>query len=1704
MPARTESSALLRIIITVLLALGVISVAPAAFAADNTLTISMSSPGQSYHGVPVFESNTTYTLDLGYGVMDDGYVAVLQVPTSDVTIPDSALVVPGGNTAIESITRLPDGNIQFTFATPFPADVEQGTFSLTFTVNEQVQSVEKDLVWQFGLEPLVTHVILKKPGDTFASVSDSFSKSAGNDNLGRFVSVNLTNDVLTLDPAVMDDKLAYTLQYSTAAAKTVTFTDTLDAPYTMTGTATAVLTSWDSDGLNKTTAPIAFPITAGAAGFTTTIDLPVNSMLTVDYTAELADQSAVDQAEADLQALWLEHTDTDGAIWKAYGNTVSDGAHSHSANYGFWWRADQPDPGSALVKWGRPYTQIVHVAAGTAIDAPASVTWNFRADLTGWDGSNKYRTLNQDVILEDPLLGDHVWDTAAADFLTIAQDGTPVTPVVATSQADVADGPAFSVWVDPATQTLWVNLGQQPDVITLQAKSQVLSVAGLSSSGNGTATDYSVPNRAIYHYNTKTQDAWSSVTLRDKKDGTIEVPGVFAKSGPGSEIQATPGARVTVPYTFTVNGDGQDSVNATLSTITDVVDHGAFDVTAGSLAAVTSSVTGSFGGMSLQPGDIDVVLNADGNLEFTLSAAGLARASSASVSPTARLVLSFHLMTFPVVGKQTLALNNNAFLHGSDVDVTYVSSFSASASSFGDELEVSKTVYDGSGFVTSLRDPLDGDGNPTQRDFIYRIGLLPHGNFTNMVRDVTDHLPAQVSFVGFVAAGDVASGTTQAGASYHVPSTNLTVSYDAATGNVVAGRTTLAARHPVYFYVKVHLDSFSPNVPIVNAIRNNKASIVPTGGYPLDLAKVDVTDVNRSITDRTAVFQVFDSSGDLVVDDVYVVGGRLMVSDGKGGDQAVLVETPGTYTVQEVTAPRGYEVNADVFTAVVSPDGSTDQVVIGDTPSATPYLTYALGDIVWVDTNGDGGQDLGEPFLPDVTVDLLDVDGNVLATTTTDAHGLYLFDNLDAGDYRVRFTLTPEQAVLYFFTGHDQQGDAGDSDAVVTGTPDIGTTETIHLGDADAALTVDYDAQPFDASQGVDPTWDAGVLAKADAKTYAIGDYTWVDTDRNGEQDLGEPVLTGVGVTLLAADGTTELDATTTDANGLYLFDVLPAGSYYVRFELTPAQAQAYLFTELGQATDATDSNAEASVADRSVGTTSEIVLGDANAALTTGYADQVFAATQGVDPTWDAGVVTKTYAIGDYTWVDTDRNGVQDLGEPVLPGVTVDLLDADGTVLDTTTTDADGRYLFDDLAAGEYRLVFTLTDQQAADYVFTGIDDGTDLSDSDATPMADPAEGRTVLITLDDTDSALTTGYAAQPVSATEGIDPTWDAGVVTKSYAIGDYTWVDRDSDGQQDRHEEVLPGVSVALLDVDGAVLDTTRTDADGRYLFDELAAGDYQVRFTLTAGQAKKYVFTRSEHGADGADSDGIVSGDPTVATTVSVTLDDDNAALTTSYGAQPVQATQGIDPTWDAGVVDKAYAIGDYTWIDADSDGQQDAAEHVLPGVHVALLDQSGHQVATTTTDRQGRYLFDRLPAGTYRVRFELTDAQAEAFHFTRSEKGADASDSDAVVGSDETVGTTIRVRLDGSNTALTTDYVDQTVLASEGIDPTWDAGVALGGVSPNHGNQNDNGNGDGNLPNTGAPFSWWLAFAAGLALLVGLVLVAVGRRRAVRTVSTRD
>ncbi len=43
---------------------------------------------------------------------------------------------------------------------------------------------------------------------------------------------------------------------------------------------------------------------------------------------------------------------------------------------------------------------------------------------------------------------------------------------------------------------------------------------------------------------------------------------------------------------------------------------------------------------------------------------------------------------------------------------------------------------------------------------------------------------------------------------------------------------------------------------------------------------------------------------------------------------------------------------------------------------------------------------------------------------------------------------------------------------------ETGLTRTIVLDDADASLTTEYDAAQIAATEGIDPTWDAGVVLK--------------------------------------------------------------------------------------------------------------------------------------------------------------------------------------------------------------------------------------------------------------------------------------------------------------------------------------------------------------------------------------------------------------------------------------------------------------------------------------------------------------------------------------------------------------------------------------------------------------------------------------------------
>ncbi len=401
---------------------------------------------------------------------------------------------------------------------------------------------------------------------------------------------------------------------------------------------------------------------------------------------------------------------------------------------------------------------------------------------------------------------------------------------------------------------------------------------------------------------------------------------------------------------------------------------------------------------------------------------------------------------------------------------------------------------------------------------------------------------------------------------------------------------------------------------------------------------------------------------------------------------------PGSYAVQFV-APSGYTISAqdqganDAVDSDANAATGKSQVVTlvsgqtDNTIDAGMYQRAALGDFVWEDKNANGIQDGGEAGIAGVTVNLLDSTGsNVLGTTTTDASGLYHFTGLVPGSYAVQF-VAPSG---YTISSQDQgANDAVDSDANAA----TGKSQVVTL-----------------VSGQTDNTIDAGMYQKA-----ALGDFVWQDKNANGIQDAGENGISGVTVNLLDATGTTVLGTTTTDASGLYHFTNLNPGSYAVQF-VAPS---GYTISAQDQgANDAVDS--------------------DANAA--TGKSQVVTLASGQTDNTIDAGMYQKA-AIGDRVWIDIDKDGVQDAGEPNVSGVKVNLLNSSGTTIGTQTTDGSGNYLFTNLTPGTYSIQFDLSTLPAG-YTPTiqNAAIATTQTDSDANPLT----GATVQTVLDSGETDL------------------------------------------------------------------------------------------------------------------------------------------------------------------------------------------------------------------------------------------------------------------------------------------------------------------------------------------------------------------------------
>ncbi|MGI9528917.1 MAG: SdrD B-like domain-containing protein, partial [Acidimicrobiia bacterium] len=511
--------------------------------------------------------------------------------------------------------------------------------------------------------------------------------------------------------------------------------------------------------------------------------------------------------------------------------------------------------------------------------------------------------------------------------------------------------------------------------------------------------------------------------------------------------------------------------------------------------------------------------------------------------------------------------------------------------------------------------------------------------------------------------------------------------------------------------------------------------------------------------------------------------------------------------------------------------------------------TAEIGDTVWLDLNGDGVEDAGEPGIAgvEVTVTWYGPDGIpgggddvVLPPLTTDANGMYLATGLPDGNFGV----------------------------AVTGGVPVGL---VNSGDEDVDLDSQTDVSGLSAGDS-HLTADFGFTGSG-----TIGDTIWWDLDGNSIEDSGEPGFPGVDVTLtwdgldgIAGNADDQVYTTTTDASGSYLFENLPPGAYEVVVDESDLPAGVFATADPDGGSDGISS----------------LTLGDGEANL-----DQDFG-YRGVG------------SIGDHVWYDLDNDGIQDPEEPGLDNVdlVVTYFGADGVtgggddIVFAVTTDDDGDYLVPGLPAGTYDVALDpasvppglvpSVDLDGGDPASTTValglgevrDDvdfgvigdaslgGSVWNDLDGDGLIDPGEtgvpNVTVVVTWSGPDGPVeipvitgpdgswnlptlppgdydvvldetTIPPATSPTTATSesvtlpvGGREVVDIGIAEVA-SLGSTVWIDTDGDGIPDANEQGIAGVRVNLYDVDGNLVDSVVTDADGGYLFTDLIPGTYRV-------------------------------------------------------------------------------------------------------------------------------------------------------------------------------------------------------------------------------------------------------------------------------------
>lgn len=688
---------------------------------------------------------------------------------------------------------------------------------------------------------------------------------------------------------------------------------------------------------------------------------------------------------------------------------------------------------------------------------------------------------------------------------------------------------------------------------------------------------------------------------------------------------------------------------------------------------------------------------------------------------------------------------------------------------------------------------------------------------------------------------------------------------------------------------------------------------------------------------------------------------------------------PGTYTITQ-TQPSEYTDGTDTAGNLggnTSVDDVISSIIVMSDDDGTGYNFAELGasitGTVFRDDDRDGVFDGGEPGIQGVTVELYESDGTTLITTTmTAVDGSYAFEDLAAGNYIVRevqpnqYTSSPaadtNSRSVTLVAGTDNTGNhfgeaawdlsgrvwfdrdaEGDDDVAEHGFDDVLVTLTYAGDDGNLAttgdnityttrtdangdytftelfngnyrVTIETDDLPEGVTNTVDP--DGGIASQSELSISGgdiadhdfgylgagvISDQIWLDVDGDGiYESLTEPGIPDITVHIVFAGddglfGTTD-DMTwtdVTDSSGHYGFANLPDGNFRVFVDTADADFP---------------------------GSVTEVTVGDSNF----GTVNVTLHAGDRIADDTDFGFVGQR-TIGDVVWFDANGNGIQDVGEAGLGGVTLQLqrTGPSNTFTVTTTTAADGTYTFDKLPEGNY--VLTAIAGLPTDATVTHDVDGTD-------------DG-TANFSLGTTDrNDIDFGYRGSGANGA----------------TISNFVWYDQNGDGVQDGGEPGIFNATVTLFYAGGdgdfsTTADnftlTDSTDVNGLYGFANLFAGNYRISVSSVPGG-----LSQTYHVDDGVGSIAEVSE-------ISVTADQDRTDIDFGYRG--------------------SFSAAGQVWLDRNAnDTGGEANEPGIGGVTVELtyagsdgvFSTADDLVITTVTDASGNYSIGDLGNGDYRVR----------------------------------------------------------------------------------------------------------------------------------------